>query len=141
VIAAYITAEKRYGYQNLPVFMVAREGRLIADDASKVTFEELGRYTDTETGKPVGNVTLYTYTDGGERYVVTWTRHSDLTSERFIDELKGPKKVAARLAGFDGAYLRFAGELRIEHYTAEKLVESFTDDALWELTYFGKARP
>jgi hypothetical protein len=48
---------------------------------------------------------------------------------------------SARLAGFDGAYLRFAGELRIEHYKGEQLVDSHTDDALWELMYFGKARP
>ncbi len=47
----------------------------------------------------------------------------------------------ARLAGFDSAYLRFAGELRTEHYKGEQLVESHTDDALWELMYFGKARP
>jgi hypothetical protein len=141
VIASYITAEKPYGYQALPVFMLARDGKLIADDGGKVTFEELGRYTDTATGKPVGNVTRYTYTADEERYVVTYTRHSDLTAEKFIDGLKGPKKAAARLAGFDGAYLRFAGELRIEHYTGEQLVDSYTDDALWELMYFGKARP
>jgi hypothetical protein len=47
----------------------------------------------------------------------------------------------ARLAGFDGAYLRFAGELRTEHDKGEQLAESHTDDALWELMYFGKARP
>jgi len=51
------------------------------------------------------------------------------------------KKAIARLARFDGAYLRFAGELRIERYRGEQLVESHTDDALWELMYFGKARP
>jgi hypothetical protein len=141
VIASYITAERRYGYQALPVFMLARDGELIADDGDKVTFEELGRYTDTATGKPVGNVTRYTYTDGEERYVVTFTRHSDLALEKFVDGLKGPKKAAAKLAGFDGAYLRFTGELRIEHYTGEQLVDSHTDDALWELMYFGKARP
>jgi hypothetical protein len=145
VIASYITAAKRYGYSDLPVFMLARDGELIADDSAQVTFEELGRYTDTETGKPVGNVTRYTYTptgpDGQERYVVTWTRYSDLTAQKFIDELKGPKKAAARLAGFDGAYLRFTGELRIDHYTGGQLADSHTDDALWELMYFGKARP
>jgi hypothetical protein len=141
VIASYITAEKRYGDQALPVFMLARDGELIADDGDKVTFDEFGRYTDTETGKPVGNLTRYTYTDGEERYVVTFTRHSDLALEKFIDGLKGPKKAAAKLAGFDGAYLRFTGELRIEHYTGEQLVDSHTDDALWELMYFGKARP
>jgi hypothetical protein len=47
--------------------MLARDGQLIADDTSLVTFEELGRYTDTETGKPVGNVTRYTYTEGDEQ--------------------------------------------------------------------------
>ncbi|MDP9222605.1 MAG: hydroxyneurosporene dehydrogenase [Actinomycetota bacterium] len=140
VIASYITAEKRYGYGALPVFMLARGGELIADDGDKVTFEELGRYTDAATGKPVGNVTRYTYTDDEERYVITFTRHSDLASDRFIDELKGPKKAAARLVGFDGAYLRFLGELRIDRYKGEQLVESHLDDALWELMYFGKAR-
>jgi hypothetical protein len=140
VIASYITAENRYGYAALPVFMLARDGELIADDGGKVTFEELGRYTDTATGKPVGNVTRYTYTDGEERYVITFTRLSDLATDKFIDDLKGPKKAVARLTGFDGAYLRFAGELRIERYQGERLVESHTDDALWELMYFGKAR-
>jgi hypothetical protein len=141
VIASFITAEKRYGYDALPVFMLARDGELIADDGGKVTFEELDRYTDTATGKPVGNVTRYTYSDGEERYVITYTRQSDLASEKFIDQLKGPRKVAAWLVGFDGAYLRFAGELRIEHYKGEQLVESHRDEALWELMYFGKARP
>jgi hypothetical protein len=141
VIAANVVAEKRYGYTELPIFMLARDGRLIADDADKVTFEELGRYTDNVTGKPVGNVTRYTYTDGDERYVVTFTRHSDLSRNKFIDDLKGPKKAAAVLVGFDGAYLRFAGELRIEHYQGAELLESHADEALWELMYFGKARP
>lgn len=141
VIASYITAEKRYGYDALPVFMLARDGELIADDGGKVTFEELGRYTDTATGKPVGNVTRYTYTDREERYVITFTRYADLAADKFIDDLKGLKKAVARLARFDGAYLRFAGELRIERYRGEQLVESHTEDALWELMYFGKARP
>jgi hypothetical protein len=56
-----------------------------------------------------------------------------------VDQLTGPKKAAAKLAGFDGAYLRFAGELRIEHHQGAELVDSFTEDALWELMYFGKA--
>jgi hypothetical protein len=141
VIASYITAERAYGYSALPVFMLARDGRLLADDRTKVAFEELGRYTDTETGKPVGNVTRYTYTDGDERYVVTFTRHSDLALTKMVDDLKGLKKAAAKLSGFDGAYLRFAGELRVERYQGEELVENHTDDALWELMYFGKARP
>ncbi len=141
VINSYITAEKKYGYAALPVFMLARDGELIADDATKVRFEELGRYTDEETGKPVGNVIRYTYADGDERYVITYTRYHDLTTTKFLDQVKGPKKLVARLAGFDGAYLRFTGELRIEHYRGSELLDVHSDDALWELMYFGKARP
>jgi hypothetical protein len=141
VITSYITAEKAYGYSSLPVFMLARDGNLVADDGTNVSFEELDPYTDAKTGKPVGNVTRYTYTDRDERYVVTFTRHSDLALTKMVDDLKGLKKAAAMLVGFDGAYLRFAGELRIERYRGDDLVETHTEDALWELMYFGKARP
>ena len=60
---------------------------------------------------------------------------------KFLDEVKGPKKLAARLLGFDGAYLRFTGELRIEHYRGDELLDGHADEALWELMYFGHARP
>jgi hypothetical protein len=140
VIASYITAENSYGYAALPVFMLARDGELVADDGTKVAFEKLGRYTDSETGKPVANVTRYTYAEGDERYVVTFTRHSDLATTKMIDDLKGPQKIAAKVVGFDGAYLRFAGELRVERYQSEQLLESHAADALWELMYFGKSR-
>jgi CrtC N-terminal lipocalin domain len=141
VISSYITAEKKYGYTEHPIFMLTRDGKVIADDSAKVLFEELGRYIDQRTGKPVGNVTRYTYTDGNEKYVVTYTRHRDTTTMKFLDEVKGPKKLAARLLGFDGAYLRFTGELRIEHYRGDMLLDGHADPALWELMYFGHARP
>ena len=141
VLTSYITAEEKYGYAELPVFMLALDGKVIGDDPDKVRFEELGPYTDETTGKPVANVTRYTYTDGEDRYVITYTRHRDLSVSKFIDGLKGPKKLAARLIGFDGAYLRFSGELRLEHLRGDELVDSYSDDALWELMYFGHARP
>lgn len=68
-------------------------------------------------------------------------RAPGLTASKFIDELKGPKKAAAKLVGNDGAYLRFAGELCIEHHQSERLVDIHADDALRELMYFGKTRP
>jgi hypothetical protein len=58
-----------------------------------------------------------------------------------VDDLEGPEKATAKLFGFDGAYLRFAGELRVERCQGEELAERHTDDARWELTYFDKARP
>jgi hypothetical protein len=105
-----------------------------------VSFERLGTYTDTATRKPVANVTRYTYRDGDNSYIVTFTRHRDLAVNKLINELDGLKKVAAKLVRFDGAYLRFTGELRIEHQHAGKIVDSYTDTAIWELMYLGKTR-
>jgi predicted secreted hydrolase len=139
-VTSYITAAEKFGFTELPIFLLAKNGIVVADDGDKVSFEELGPYTDTDTGKPVANLTRYTYRDGGESYVITFTRHRDLVVTKFIDQLHGPKKVAAKLVGFDGAYLRFTGELRIEHRRGETLVESHTDSAIWELMYLGKTQ-
>jgi hypothetical protein len=141
VVASYITAEQKYGNAELPVFLLAKDGQVVADDATKVTFERLGTYTDTATGKPVANVTRYTYVDGDDSYIVNFTRHRDLAVSKLINDLDGLKKAAAKLVRFDGAYLRFSGELRIEHEHAGEIVDSYADSAIWELMYLGKTRP
>ena len=48
--------------------------------------------------------------------------------------------MAAMLIRFVGAYLRFTGELRIEHPRSDAVVDSYTDSAIWELMYLGKTR-
>jgi hypothetical protein len=140
VVASYITAEQKYRNAELPVFLLAKDGQVIADDAGKVTFEQLGNYTDTATGKPVANVTRYTYIDGDDSYIVTFTRHRDLAVHKLINELHGLKKVVATFVGFDGAYLRFTGDLRIEHHHVGQIIDGYTDSAIWELMYLGKTR-
>ena len=140
VIASYITSAKKYGFEPLPIFMLAKDNVLVGDDPAKITFEREGIYTDKKTGKPVATTTRYTYTDGEDRYVVSFTRTHDLSVNRMIDTIKGVKRVAARLANFDGAYLRFVGDLEISRYRGDELVETHKDDAIWELMYFGHAR-
>jgi hypothetical protein len=119
--------------------MLARDNVVIADDPANVTFERDGIYTDPETGKPVAATTRYTYRDGEDRYVVSFVRDHDLAVSRMADSLHGIKRIAAKLAHFDGAYLRFVGELEISRYRGDQLVETFKDDAIWELMYFGHA--
>jgi aryl-alcohol dehydrogenase-like predicted oxidoreductase len=80
-------------------------------------------------------------TDYVDLYVVTFTRHRDLARNRMIEGLHGVKRAAAELLRFDGAYLRFSGEIRVEHYKGTEIVDQFaTQDAIWELMYFGHAR-
>ncbi|MCU1585758.1 MAG: hypothetical protein JWM49_2314 [Microbacteriaceae bacterium] len=140
VIASYITAHEKYGYSAIPILMLAKDGKIIADDASKVRFETEDVFTDGHTGKPVGGITRYIYEDGDERYVVTFTRREDLTRARMIDATTGIKRLVAKVARFDGAYLRFAGDCTIERFERDVLVERHEDKAIWELMYFGHAR-
>ena len=140
VIASYITAVEKFDHQTIPVFMLARDGEIVADDASLVRFETEGVYTDDVTGKPVASVVRYTYERGDETVVVRFNRERDLTRARMVDALPRTKRLLAKLARFDGAYLRFAGPMTVTVFRSGERVEEFSDDAIWELMYFGHAR-
>ena len=140
VIASFITAHKKYEFESIPIFMLARDGNIVADDARHVTFRSSDVHLDHKTGKPVANVTRYTYDDGIDRYVVTFTRRRNLVANTFVEQMRGIRKLVARAIGFDGAYLRFVGSLTIEKLEGDEIVETFSDEAIWELMYFGHAR-
>ena len=141
MIASLVTGHGRYGYTELRIFMLARDGKIVADDSRHVTFDALDTYTDPATGKPVASTTRYTYAGEDERFTVTFTRERDLTNSRMIERIRGPKRVLAQLARFDGAYLRFAGTIEIERHRGTELLERHASDAIWELMYLGHARP
>lgn len=140
VITSFITAHEKYGYTPLPIFMLARDGEVIADDPRKVTFSTENVHTDEVTGKPVADITRYAYQDGSERYVVTFTRAEYLVRQNMIDEVHGLKRLGAHMVRFDGAYLRFAGDVRVEHLRDGELIDEAHDRGIWELMYFGPAR-
>ncbi|MFF1450487.1 lipocalin-like domain-containing protein [Streptomyces sp. NPDC058274] len=140
VIASYITAEKKFGFTEVPIFMLARGGRIVADKGSLVRFTKSDERTDPVTGKPVADTLVYDYDatgEGGGRYRVTFRRERTIVQDRMIESLKGLKRVLARFAGFDGAYLRFTGQVTVEDLGHGE-AESVSAPALWELMYFGK---
>ncbi|QGF24684.1 hydroxyneurosporene dehydrogenase [Raineyella fluvialis] len=137
-ISSWIVAEKAYDYDSVPVFMLARDGKVIADDGSRVSFSKEDIFTDEITGKPVAGVTTYCYRDGAHRYVLTYRRADTILRNRFIELLKEPQRTAARLAGFDACHQRFVGEARLEVYEGDTLTYEGSAPAIWELMYFGK---
>jgi hypothetical protein len=144
VIAASITGAKKYGYTEIPIFLLARDGKIIADEGELVRFSRTREQPDPVTGKPVADLTVYDYdatARGGERYRVTFLRQNTIVRERMIEHVEGPKRLLARLAGFDGAYHRFTGEITVERFQGtggSEPVETATAPGLWELMYFGK---
>ncbi|MEV7342137.1 lipocalin-like domain-containing protein [Streptomyces sp. NPDC093544] len=141
VIASYITAEKKYGSAEVPIFMLAKNGKILADQANLVRFTKSDEHPDPITGKPVANTIVFDYEatpESGEGFRVTFHRENTIVQNRMIETLKGPKRLLARLAGFNGAYMRFTGQVTVEHFTNGEAVDSVSAPALWELMYFGK---
>jgi hypothetical protein len=140
IIASYITATAAYGYETQIVYMLAKDGKIIADDDAKVSFESERVAIDGKTGKPVADVTRYIYHDADMRYVVSFERQKTILQAILTDRAPLLKRIIARLIGFDGAYHRFTGKVTVEKFERGVRVERFDDRAIWELMYFGKAR-
>ncbi|MCW2857167.1 MAG: hypothetical protein JWR52_2782 [Marmoricola sp.] len=141
VIASNITAERKYGHSEIPIFMLAKDGVIVADQSALVRFDNRDEQPDTVTGKPVANTTIYEYdatAQGGEHYRVTFVRENTIVHDRMIESISGPKRLLARLVGFDGGYMRFTGQVTVEHLSSQGAPETVTAPALWELMYFGK---
>ena len=142
VISSWITAEKKYGYKEFDVFMLAKGSQILGDNANHtLKFLPQEEYIDAHTGKPVYNKVIYEYeTPDGENYRITYHRRNDISRQNFIDLLPGVVRLGARLVGFEGSYLRFEGSATIEKLENGVTVESVTEDAaVWELMYFGKS--
>ena len=142
VISAWITGEKKYGYKDFDVFMLAKGDKILGDNSNHtLKFLSTDEYIDEQTGKPVYGKVIYEYiTEDGEQYRITYDRKGDISKQNFIDLLSGIKKLGAKLIGFDGAYLRFEGEASVEKIENGVVVERACEpSAVWELMYFGKS--
>ena len=141
VISAWITGEKKYGYKDFDVFMLARGDKILGDNSNHtLKFLSTDEYIDKDTGKPVYGKVIYEYTTSdGELYRITYDRKGDISKQNFIDLLSGVTKFGAKLIGFSGSYLRFEGIATIEKIENGEVVESVSEKAVWELMYFGKS--
>lgn len=104
-----------------------------------MTYYEGDKDYDGHTQKPFHNQVIYDYNDGKKHYRISYLREKKtITHDRMIEQIDGTKKMLAKLAGFDGAYLRFSGQVKLEVFDGEKVVETHQSHGLWEEMYFGK---
>jgi hypothetical protein len=135
-----ITAAEGYGCETQIVYMLAKDDKIVTDDDGRVSFEIERVATDSKTGKPVADITRYTYQDGDVCYIVTFERQKTILQAIFTERMPSIKRMIAKIVGFDGAYHRFTGKVTIEQFEKDVRVEIFDDHAIWELMYFSKAR-
>ena len=88
----------------------------IADDDAKVSFESDHVAIDGKTGKPVADVTRYTYHDADMSIVVSFERQKTILQAILTDRAALLKRIIAQLIGFDSAYHRFTGKVTVEKF-------------------------
>ena len=123
VISSWITGEKKYGYKDFDVFMLAKNDKILGDNSNH-TLKFLPEYL----------------TPDNEYYRITYNRKGYISKQNFVDLMPSIIRLLTKLIGFEGSYLRFEGEAIIEKIENNEVVEKVVEDsAVWELMYFGKA--
>jgi hypothetical protein len=139
-VASYITATQKYGYAPITIFLLAKDGEIVVDDESKALFTTEGNITDQVTGKPVANISTYTYSDQGVEYVVQFKRQATILRALYADKFSFAKRMLAKLLGLKPCYMRLAGSASVEKRVNGETVERFEEPAVWEQMYFGRPR-
>lgn len=107
----------------LPAVLVARGEQIVvsAVGADAVRFSGTDVDTHAGTGIPVAHRLEYQVTTGEHKFTITFCQQREVSTLDF---------------GAAGAYLRFVGDVTVEHRHGGS-VDTATDKALWELLYFG----
>lgn len=123
VVTLDFVSHDRYDNARLPAVMVAKGGEIVASavGAEQVAFTGSDVVAHQDTGVPVSRRLQYRVGAGDTRFTITFTHRRDA----FTLDL-----------GSAGAYLRFTGDVAVEHATATETV-TVAGQTLWELLYFG----
>lgn len=139
VVSAYITANKKYGYTETPVFMIAKNGEIIADDALNcLTYEETDYEFDPVTKKHVAKTIVYDYEEGEKRYKITYRKQENIERVDMKTEISKLQYAAIWLMGLRGSYHRMGGTVTLEYFENGDCKEQVEAPAIWEQMYFGK---
>ena len=137
VIACDIIAEKEYGYKRLPVFMLARDGRILSDDPNLTDIERSRTHIHPVSGKFMDDVLVYTQHEGDDLdYVVTFEREGDYNQRSILEVVSPMKRFLAKLVGMNPTYIRVKGTVSVEERIGGNS-EKFEAPGLWEQYFMG----
>ena len=140
VVSSYIYANKKDGYKATPIFMLAKDGKILTDEAAKyLTYEEKDFIKDSYTKRHVAKTLMYDY-DDKERdlhYRITYKKgEEDVERQTMRDIVGKPLAVMFYLLGFRGSYHRMGGTVVLERFENGAVVEKIEAPAMWEQMCF-----
>lgn len=123
VVTLNFVSHDKYDNTRLPALMIAKGDEIIASAVGpeRIAFTGSDVVEHAQTGVPVAKRLEYRVEHGDDMFRVMFEHRRDAYT---LD------------LGTAGAYLRFTGDVSIEHHRAGE-VTTVTDQSLWELLYFG----
>lgn len=136
VITYNITATKKYHYEQQLSYAVFKNGKLLADDNSKVTVQKSEIIVQTIGKKTLSKTYTFTYADSVTKYTLALNQNSVLQSVATIKN-NFTKELVKIFTGFDGAYYRVKGSASFSIFRNEQLQETYQSDmAIWDSYFF-----
>lgn len=140
VVSSYIYARKRDGYHPTPIFMLAKDGQILTDQAEKyLRYEEKDFIKDPYTKRHVAKTLVYDYhdTDRDIHYRITYKKGNEEIERQIMRDIVGkPLAVMFYLLGFRGSYHRMSGTVVLEKFVGDQITETAEAPAMWEQMCF-----
>lgn len=140
VVSSYIYANKKDGYKATPVFMLAKDGKILTGDASRyLSYEEKDHVKDSYTKRYVAKTLVYDYNDqeNNIHYRITYQKDGEDIERQVMTDIVGrPLAAMFYLLGFRGSYHRMSGTAILERFEDDRIVERIEAPAMWEQMCF-----
>lgn len=140
VVSSYIYANKKDGYKATPVFMLAKNGKILTGDAAKyLQYEEKDFVKDPYTKRHVAGSLVYDYNDEerGLHYRITYKKGNEEVERHIMRDIVGkPLAALFYVLGFRGSYHRMGGTAVLEKLENGEVTERIEAPAMWEQMCF-----
>jgi len=140
VVSSYIYANKKDGYKTTPIFMLAKNGKILTGDAAKyLTYEEKDFIRDSYTRRHVAGTLVYDYNDPENdiHYRITYLKGDEDVERQVMTDIVGrPLAIMFYLLGFRGSYHRMSGTAILEKFENGQITERVEAPAMWEQMCF-----
>lgn len=138
VVSSYIYANKKDGYKATPIFMLAKDGKILTGDASKyLSYEEKDHVKDSYTKRHVAKTLVYDYNDHNIHYRITYKKDGEDIERQVMTDIVGrPLAAMFYLLGFRGSYHRMSGTAILEQFEGDRIIERIEAPAMWEQMCF-----
>jgi len=136
-LAVELITTKKYGNVKLPIFMLAKNNKILLDNESKMVLNRKGIVIHPTSGKNVENKLQFLYKDGTNRVTVELERKRDILVFDLLKRIPSWKGAVAKVLNIRPWYHRIHGSVTLDMDLGGKK-ERYESESVYELMFLGK---